>query len=118
MPAVFLWRGLSQLVLYDGAKPWSGGNLSSYQQEWRYGPISETHKPSEHWAAYVRPSDQWGVGVLFPASSTFISYQYGGWPLPAGLPSGQAAPTNAARPPARPHAHPKPPPFIRHRRPP
>ncbi len=100
MPALFFWRGLTQLVLYDGQSPWSGGKLSSYEQEWRYGPLSETHKPSERWAAYVRASDQWGVGVHFPASSTFISYVFGGRrppPLAAGCYGLQTACATARR---------------------
>ena len=74
---MFFWRGLTQLVLYDGQSPWTNGKLSTYEQEWRYGALSVTHKPSEHWAAYVRASDQWGVGAHFPASSILLAYQYG-----------------------------------------
>jgi hypothetical protein len=77
LPAVFLWRALDRLVTYDGYKPWSKGALSTYTPEWRYGPIPVARRASERWAAYVRSSDNWGVGLYFPRSANFVSYAYG-----------------------------------------
>jgi hypothetical protein len=34
LPAVFLNRSLGQLVIYEGAAPWTGGELKRLQPGW------------------------------------------------------------------------------------
>ena len=72
IPAVFLTPDLDQLVLYDGAAPWTGGALHRSKPGWP----NESRRMTEHWAAYVNTND-WGLGALIPAAERLTCYRYG-----------------------------------------
>ncbi|KAI8473268.1 MAG: hypothetical protein J3K34DRAFT_411475 [Monoraphidium minutum] len=73
LPAVFVVRRLSQLVFYEGDKPWTGGILQSKTP----GFPNVDYKMDENWAAWVDPATQEGVGVWVPWCSTMTSYRVG-----------------------------------------
>jgi len=72
IPAVFVQPDLNTLVLYDGEKPWSGGDLHRSQPGWP----NEGRKMTEHWAAYVDKED-FGLGVYVPVASQLTCYRFG-----------------------------------------
>ncbi len=79
LPAVFVEPDLRNLVLYDGASPWSGDKLSRSVPGWP----NEQRKMTEHWAAYVDAQD-YGIGVYVPVSSELTCYRYGASEKAAG----------------------------------
>lgn len=66
LPAVYAIRNMSKMVIYDGDKPWTKGELT----EVKYGPedkwIWTKRKPTEPWAACVYPDTNIGFGVYSP----------------------------------------------------
>jgi hypothetical protein len=60
-----------------GNKPWTNDQLSTYVQGWDKGPTPLQFNATEHWAAYVRPSDKLAVGLYFPDTTSFTSYVLG-----------------------------------------
>jgi hypothetical protein len=72
VPAFFVEPDLDTLVLYDGAKPWTGGSLNRSKPGWP----NEPRKITEHWAAYVDTND-FGVGGFVPIASELTCYRFG-----------------------------------------
>jgi hypothetical protein len=81
IPAVFVEPDLDTLVLYDGAKPWTGDALSRSQPGWP----NESRKMTENWAAYVDKND-FGMGALVSIATNLTCYRFG-----AGQTSAQGA---------------------------
>ncbi len=73
MPAVFLDPSLSDLVLYQGASPWTEGPLSTKQP----GQKNEYFDIPENWAAFVDERGE-GVGVCVPSASQITCYRFRG----------------------------------------
>jgi hypothetical protein len=71
IPAVFVEPDLDTLVLYDGAKPWTGGALSRSQPGWP----NESRRMTENWAAYVDKND-FGMGAMVPIATNLTCYRY------------------------------------------
>lgn len=72
VPAFFVEPDLDTLVLYDGAKPWTGDLLNQTKPSWP----NESRKITEHWAAYVDKND-FGVGGFVPVASELTCYRFG-----------------------------------------
>ena len=74
MPAVFLWRGISRLVAYTGADPWSKKELQ--QIDPIISPTVKTDyiNATENWAAYVNKDTGWGFGMYFPHGTKLAYY--------------------------------------------
>ena len=72
LPAVFVQPELHNLVMYDGAEPWSDGALTRSVPGWP----NEHKKMTEHWAAYVDDNDV-GIGVYVPVASELTCYRFG-----------------------------------------
>lgn len=72
IPAVFIQPEYENLVLYDGDKPWTNGELNRSRPGWP----NEGRKTTEHWAAYVNNSDV-GIGVLVPVADRLTCYRFG-----------------------------------------
>lgn len=72
LPAIFVAPDLDTLVLYAGAKPWSGDVLHRSKPGWP----NEKRRMTEHWAAYVNAND-WGMGFYVPAANDLTCYRYG-----------------------------------------
>jgi hypothetical protein len=72
IPAVFTEPEYENLVLYDGEKPWTNGQLNRSKPGWP----NEGRKTTEHWAAYVNASD-FGIGVLVPVADRLTCYRFG-----------------------------------------
>lgn len=72
IPAVFVEPDLDTLVLYDGEKPWTGGELNRSKPGWP----NESRKMTEHWAAYVDATGK-GFGVLVPVATNLTCYRFG-----------------------------------------
>lgn len=72
IPAVFVEPDLDTLVLYEGDKPWTGGELNRSKPGWP----NESRKMTEHWAAYVDGSGK-GFGVLVPVATNLTCYRFG-----------------------------------------
>lgn len=73
IPAVFIEPKFTTLVLYDGAKPWSGDKLKRTEPGWP----NQGHKIAENWAAYVDEND-FGIGAYVPAAKEITCYRYKG----------------------------------------
>lgn len=73
IPAVFLDPRLSDLVLYEGDAPWTGGELS-YKQP---GQKNEYFKIPERWAAFVDENGN-GLGVYVPFAQEITCYRFRG----------------------------------------
>ncbi|MEO6034759.1 MAG: hypothetical protein ABIQ35_05855, partial [Verrucomicrobiota bacterium] len=72
IPAIFVAPDLETLVLYDGEKPWSHGELSRSKPGWP----NESRRITEHWAAYVNTND-WGIGFYVPVANDLTCYRFG-----------------------------------------
>lgn len=72
IPAVFLEPDLDTLVLYSGAKPWTGDQLESSQPGWP----NEARKMTEHWAAYI-DKEGFGLGAYVSVANQLTCYRYG-----------------------------------------
>lgn len=72
LPAVFVQAKLRNLVLYDGAQPWTDGPLTRSVPAWP----NEYKKMTEHWAAYVDGTDS-GLGIYVPVASELTCYRFG-----------------------------------------
>ena len=72
IPAFFVQPELGTLVLYEGAKPWTGDELTRRQPAFPNEPA----KLSEHWAAWVNGQDH-GVGLYVPVTDRATCYRYG-----------------------------------------
>jgi len=72
IPAVFVQPDLNTLVLYDGEKPWSDGELHRSQPGWP----NESRKMTEHWAAYIDKED-FGLGAYVPVADQLTCYRFG-----------------------------------------
>lgn len=73
LPAIYLWKGLSRLVLYQGNKPWKNDELTTIDPIISLD-VQQAHSyATEHWAAYVSKEHGWGMGVMFPHTNK-ISY--------------------------------------------
>ena len=72
IPAVFVEPDLNTLVLYDGERSWSGGELHRSQPGWP----NEGRKIAEHWAAYV-DKDDFGLGAYVPVADRLTCYRFG-----------------------------------------
>jgi hypothetical protein len=73
LPPIYMWKGLSRLVLYDGDKPWKKDDLTSIDPPISVDVIPSQSYAMENWAAYVSKEHGWGLGVLFPHTNK-ISY--------------------------------------------
>lgn len=73
VPAFFAEPELSTLVVYDGAKPWTGGPLNRSRPGWP----NEGRRMTEHWAAYVDEKD-FGVGAYVPIADRLTCYRFQG----------------------------------------
>ena len=66
LPAVYAIRNMNKMVIYDGDKPWTNGDLTTV----KYGPkdkwIWTKQRPTEPWAACVYPETNIGFGVYSP----------------------------------------------------
>lgn len=73
LPAVFVNDRLSELVVYEGEKPWTGDNLSRSVPGWP----NERRQMTENWAAYIDPETGRGIGVYVPVADTLTCYRFG-----------------------------------------
>jgi hypothetical protein len=72
VPAIFLAPDLDTLVLYDGDKPWTGGQLNRSKPGWP----NETRNITERWAAYVDKND-FGIGAYITKATRLTCYRFG-----------------------------------------
>ncbi|MCB1061687.1 MAG: hypothetical protein KDN20_02060 [Verrucomicrobiae bacterium] len=72
LPAVFINDQLTTLVHYDGDAPWTGAELSKSEPGWP----NERREITEHWAAYIDPATNRGVGVYVPVADTITCYRF------------------------------------------
>lgn len=72
IPAFFVQPEFGTLVMYDGDKPWTGGDLTRRQP----GFPNESARLAEHWAAWVDSEDR-GVGLYIEATDRATCYRYG-----------------------------------------
>lgn len=72
IPACFFEPDLETLVLYDGARPWTGDAPSRSKPAWP----NEGRRVTENWAAYVG-GDGVGIGAYVPVADTLTCYRYG-----------------------------------------
>ncbi|MEW4487928.1 hypothetical protein AB1L42_07575 [Thalassoglobus sp. JC818] len=72
IPAVFLDRRFSELVYYEGEKPFTDDALTHRKP----GFPNERYNCPEHWIAYVDEND-YGVGVSVPVAEVFTCYRFG-----------------------------------------
>ncbi len=75
VPATFLNPALGTLVIYEGDKPWTNGELKRSTPGWP----NESRRIPESWAAYVNDKDT-GVGVFVPIAKELTCYRYGANP--------------------------------------
>ncbi len=73
LPAVFVDAAYTNLVFYDGPKPWTGDALTRAVPGWP----NEGKRTTEHWAAFVNDADV-GVGVFTPGTGELTCYRYAG----------------------------------------
>jgi len=79
MPAVFTDYNFDQLVYYNGTSPWTGGALTHNNVAGSNPPANvRENNLTEHWAAYINSSTQWGVGLYSPGSPILTYYRYSG----------------------------------------
>jgi hypothetical protein len=74
LPAIYMWKGLSRLVLYDGEKPWTNDDLTTIDPPLSVDVIPAQSYAMENWAAYVSRDHGWGLGVLFPHTNKLSYY--------------------------------------------
>jgi hypothetical protein len=72
LPAVFVEPQYDALLVYEGAKPWTGDAVSCSKPGWP----NESRKFTEHWAAYVN-SNNFGVGAFGPVADELTCYRFG-----------------------------------------
>jgi hypothetical protein len=72
IPAVFVEPQYDTLVLFDGDKPWTNGQLHRSKPGWP----NESRKITEHWAAYVDAND-YGLGAFVPVAKELTCYRFG-----------------------------------------
>ena len=72
VPAFFVEPDLKTLVLYDGARPWTGAAPTRSQPGWP----NESRRMAENWAAYV-DKDDFGVGGYVPVATNLTCYRFG-----------------------------------------
>lgn len=78
MPAVFLDSAYSQLVMYQGDRPWTGDALTRLDVE-PSRPLRNAYaENTEHWAAYVNPQTREAIGVFTPGTSHLTYYRFVG----------------------------------------
>ncbi len=72
LPAVFVEPQFDTLLVYEGAKPWTGDAVSRSKPGWP----NESRKFTEHWAAYV-DTNNFGVGAFVPVADQITCYRFG-----------------------------------------
>jgi len=72
IPAFFFNPRFDTLVVYDGASPWTGQQVSRSQPGWP----NESRRMTEHWAAYVDKSG-YGGGAFVPDADRLTCYRFG-----------------------------------------
>ena len=73
MPAVFTDYDFDQLAYYNGTSPWTGGALTHNNVAGSNPPaLAGENNLTEHWAAYIKSSTQWGVGLYSPGSPNMV----------------------------------------------
>lgn len=73
LPAVFVNGRHTTLVHYAGDAPWTGGDLARSIPGWP----NESRRITEHWAAFVDPGTDQGVGVFVPIATEITCYRFG-----------------------------------------
>jgi len=77
MPAVFVDYIFTQLALYDGDQPWTGGELTLLDVQPTAPPRNARVRSTEHWFAYVDPTGR-AIGVYTPGTSDLTYYRFRG----------------------------------------
>ncbi len=72
LPAVFVEPQFETLLVYEGAKPWTGEVVKRARPGWP----NESRQFTEHWAAYVNTND-FGLGAFVPVADTLTCYRFG-----------------------------------------
>ena len=72
LPAVFVEPQFDTLLVYEGAKPWTGDAVSRSKPGWP----NESRKFTEHWAADV-DTNNFGVGAFVPVADQITCYRFG-----------------------------------------
>jgi hypothetical protein len=80
LPALYTDMVLTNLVYYQGDKPWTGGAVTRRVPGW---PNEYVKNVAENWAAFVDAHD-WGVGAWFPGTVELTCFRFAGQPGPAG----------------------------------
>lgn len=71
IPAVFVNPALSDLVVYEGDRPWTEAPVSQSRPGWP----NESRRMTEHWAAFVGTNGM-GVGACVPVATNLTCYRY------------------------------------------
>lgn len=79
LPAVFTDYDLTDLVYFDGPKPWTGAPIKKDRPGWP----NEQRTTTENWAGFVG-ADGRGVGVSFPGTDRITTYRHPGPSGPKG----------------------------------
>jgi len=72
VPALFFNPQYKELVLYNGARPWSNETLSRSVPGWP----NESRAITENWAAYVN-TNNFGAGAYVPIATNLTCYRFG-----------------------------------------
>jgi len=72
LPAVFVEPQFDTLLVYEGAKPWTGEVVNRSKPGWP----NESRKFAEHWAAYV-DANNFSVGAFVPVADQITCYRFG-----------------------------------------
>ena len=72
IPAFFTQPDLDTLVVYDGARPWSGEEPARFKPGWP----NQYRAMTERWCAYVDAKGE-GIGAYVPAADRLTCYRYG-----------------------------------------
>lgn len=76
LPAMYTISKLSRLMSYTGERPFSGGEVSWVENDWRAGWPWKSFVATERWAALVDEKG-WGVGVFKDDGGEFHGGVYG-----------------------------------------
>ncbi|NDC74385.1 hypothetical protein EBZ70_03615 [bacterium] len=71
VPATFINPAYGTMVIYQGDKPWTGGELTRSRPGWP----NESRRIPESWAAYVN-ADNTGIGVYSSVAKELTCYRF------------------------------------------
>ncbi len=104
LPAFYTISWLDTFVMYEGSRPWTGGELT-YLPDLPFWPTDKIcrrvirESNSEIWSAWINSDEKWGIGLFVPETDIIFTgrYEFNGTKDPLASPTNYTAPLCSIR---------------------